>query len=294
MQVGFIGLGAMGWPMATNLHAKGLLAALWNRTATKAQTLAKETGCTAAANPSALASACDLIITCVAADDDLLAVVDALIPGLRDGAVVADCSTVSRTTACTAAERLRARGAAFLDCPVSGGVEGARAGTLVIMAGGDAGALERARPALAAFSRRIVHMGPIGHGQAAKAVNQAIAAGVNQAVTEGLAFGAALGLPPEALIEAVGSGAAASWFLQQRGPSMAEGRFSPGFKVALHDKDLAICQTMAADLGMRLPVVEMTRHHYRRLMDAGYGDEDISALYRLKCEMPHGGKAEGH
>jgi 3-hydroxyisobutyrate dehydrogenase len=125
-------------------------------------------------------------------------------------------------------------------------------------------------------------MGPVGAGQATKAVNQIVAAGINQAVSEGLAFARALELPLEKVIDIVGSGAAGNWFLSHRGPSMAKGAYIPGFRVALHHKDLAICQRMAEELGVALPLVEMTLIHYRRLMEAGFGDEDISALYREK------------
>ena len=125
-------------------------------------------------------------------------------------------------------------------------------------------------------------MGPVGAGQATKAINQVVAAGINQAVSEGLAFAHALELPLEKVIDIVGSGAAGNWFLTHRGPSMAKGAFTPGFRVALHHKDLAICKRMAEALGVALPIVEMTLIHYRRLMEAGFGDEDISALYREK------------
>ncbi|MGB5473575.1 MAG: NAD-binding protein, partial [Gammaproteobacteria bacterium] len=136
--------------------------------------------------------------------------------------------------------------------------------------------------ALDSIAGRVEHMGPVGAGQATKAVNQVMAAGINQAVTEALAFAEALGLPLDKVIEVVGSGAAGNWFLSHRGPSMSKGKFEPGFRVALHHKDLAICKAMAAELGVAMPVVEMTLIHYRRLMQAGFGDEDISALFREK------------
>lgn len=284
LRVGFAGLGAMGLPMARNLHRAGLLTAAWNRTAAKAAALAAETGVPAAATPAALAAQCDIVVTCVAADQDLLQVVDAMAPSLAAGAVVVDCSTVAAQTARDAAARLAAVGAGFLDCPVSGGTEGAAAGTLSIMVGGDAAHLERARPALEAMGGTIVHMGPVGSGQAAKATNQIMVAGINQAVTEALAFGRTQGLPMEKLIAALEKGAAGNWFLSQRGPTMIRGEFPLGFKVALHAKDLEICRRMAAELGVKLPVVEMTLLHYARLPGES-ADEDISALFRLKSDM---------
>jgi len=284
MRVGFVGLGAMGMPMALNLHRAGLLTAAWNRSPAKTAALAAETGVPAAASLAALAATCDLVVTCVSADDDLLGIVDALAPGLRADAIVVDCSTVASSTAREAARRLAAVGAAFLDCPVSGGTEGARAGTLSIMAGGDPAVLERARPALEAMGGSITHMGPVGAGQAAKATNQIMVAGINQAVTEALAFGRAQGLPMDKLIAALEKGAAGNWFLSRRGPTMIRGEFPLGFKVGLHAKDLEICRRMAAELDVRLPVVEMTLVHYARL-PAASAEEDISALFRLKSDM---------
>ncbi|MEZ5541074.1 MAG: NAD(P)-dependent oxidoreductase [Pseudomonadota bacterium] len=281
MKTGVIGLGAMGAPMARNLHAAGHLAAVWNRTPDKALLLREETGVAVAATPAELARACELVILSVSADADVLELVESVRPALRAGSVVLDTSTVSRATAQQAAAALPP-GAAFLDAPVSGGTEGARNGRLAMMVGGDAQVLERIRPVLASIAARVEHMGPVGAGQATKAVNQVMAAGINQAVTEALAFAEALGLPLEAVIEVVGSGAAGNWFLDHRGPTMARGKFEPGFRVALHHKDLAICKAMAAELGVSMPVVEMTLIHYRRLMQAGFGDADISALFREK------------
>jgi 3-hydroxyisobutyrate dehydrogenase len=284
LRVGVIGLGAMGLPMARNLHRAGLLCGAWNRTPAKAESLAAETGVPAAETPAALAARCDVVVTCVSADADLLQVIDAMAPALRPDAVVVDCSTVAAATAREAAARLAESGAGFLDCPVSGGTEGAAAGTLSIMVGGDEADLERARPALEAMGGTIVHMGPVGAGQAAKATNQIMVAGINQAVTEALAFGRAQGLPMDKLIAALEKGAAGNWFLSRRGPTMVRGEYPLGFKVGLHAKDLEICRRMAEELGVKLPVVEMTLVHYARISGTS-AEEDISALFRLKSDM---------
>lgn len=286
IQTGVIGLGAMGAHMARNLHANKLLAAVWNRTRDKAEKLAAETGCQVADHPAQLAELCDIIITCVSRDEDLLTVVDQLLPGIQHGCVVADTSTTASDTARTAAARLDAVNGFFLDCPVSGGVEGARLGTLVTMVGGDIQALERARPALEAITGRIIHMGESGSGQATKAVNQLMAAGINQAVTEALAFGESLGLDMDKVVDVVAAGAAGNWFVEHRGKTMLKGLFDPGFKLGLHHKDLEICRQMALQAtGISLPLVEMTLIHYRKLMEEGYADEDISALFRLKQRL---------
>ena len=288
MKTGFIGLGAMGLPMARNLHRAGLLHAVWSRTPEKSLALVTETGCHACADPAELARACEAVVTCVSADADLLEVVDALVPGLRRGALVLDCSTTSADAARAAAGRVRKAGAEFLDCPVTGGTEGARQGTLAIMAGGDAPAFERARPVLVAMGSTIVHFGPVGAGQAAKAVNQIMVAGINQAVSEALAFARAEELPIDKLIDTLGQGAAGSWFLANRGPNMLRGTYPLGFKVRLHHKDLEICRKMAARFDVRLPVVEMTLLHYKRLLAMAEQDEDISSLHRLKAAMFEG------
>jgi 3-hydroxyisobutyrate dehydrogenase len=285
LRAGFAGLGAMGAPMARNLAKAGLLAAVYNRTASTAAALGDELGCAVASTPADLAARCDVIVMCVSADADVLALVDALAPALQPGAIVIDCSTVSAATARDAAGRLAAVHAEFLDGPVSGGTEGAVNGTLSIMVGGDAPTLARARPVLEAMGKRVVHMGPHGAGQATKAVNQIAVAGVNQAVSEALAFAQAHGLDLERVIDAVGGGAAQSWFLANRGPNMARMSFPLGFRVRLHQKDLEICRAMAADHGVQLPIVEMTTIHYRRLIEAGHGDEDVSSLFRLKKAM---------
>ena len=285
IDAGVIGLGAMGANMARNLHHAGYLGRVWTRTPVRSLALAEETGVTVARSPAGLAQACDVILISVSADDDLLEVIDALVPGLRPGAVVVDTSTVSSDTAREAQSRIAGAGGGFLDAPVSGGVEGARQGTLAMMIGGEETLLERVRPVLDAVASRLEYMGPSGAGQATKAVNQIMAAGINQAVSESLAFAESLGLPLQKVIDVVGAGAAGNWFLKHRGSAMVDGVYEPGFRVDLHHKDLGICKTMAGNLAVTLPLVEMTLIHYRRLMDAGYGGEDISALHREKRRL---------
>ncbi len=275
----------MGAPMARNLHGAGHLEAIWNRTSFTADQLGAELGVDVATDPAALAARCELLVLSVSADADVLDVVRAVLPGLQPGSVVLDTSTVSRDTAREAAALLQPAGAEFLDAPVSGGIEGARRGTLAMMIGGDAAVIRRIQPVLDAVAGRVAHMGPVGAGQSTKAINQVMAAGINQAVTEALAFAEALDLPLDRVIEVVGSGAAGNWFLQHRGTTMTQESFDPGFRVALHHKDLAICKQMAEQFDTALPVVEMTLIHYRRLMKAGFGDEDISALFREKQKL---------
>ncbi|MGD8310613.1 MAG: NAD(P)-dependent oxidoreductase, partial [Chromatiales bacterium] len=273
---------AMGGPMAANLARAGRLEAVWNRTPERAEAFCREHGVPPAADPEELARRCALVLISVSADQDLDEVVGLLLPGLGRDNVVVDTSTVSANTARRIAAAVEDTGARFLDAPVSGGVEGARRGTLAMMVGGDAAALERVRPLLEQLARQLMHMGPVGAGQSTKAVNQIMAAGINQAVTEALAFGRAEGLDLDRVIQAIGGGAAGNWFLEHRGAAMVRGSYEPGFRVALHYKDLAICQTMTARHGITLPVIESTLSDYESLIAQGRGDEDISALYRLK------------
>lgn len=271
----------MGAPMARNLARAGLLHAVWNRTAARAAALAAELGCRHAATPAELTKSCDVVLINVSADADVLAVTAAMQQGLHPGCIVIDCSTVSADTAREMARQLSGAGAQFLDAPVSGGVEGAKQGTLAIMVGGDAAVLERARPVLAAVGKTISHFGSSGAGQAAKATNQILCAGVIQAVGEAMSFAKAEGLPLGALIDTLSKGAGGSWYFQNRAPFMQRDAYPAGFKVRLHFKDLGICAAMAARHGVRLPMVEAVRADYQRLIDAGHGDEDIAAIHRL-------------
>ena len=292
--VGFAGLGAMGRGMVRNLHKAGLLTTLWNRTPDRSAALAVELGVTEAPDPAALAARSEIVVICVSADADVLAVVDALLPGLRAGSIVIDCSTVGADTAREAARRVGARSASFLDAPVSGGVEGARDGTLAIMVGGPEPAFERARPVFAAMGRTTMRFGDNGAGQAAKATNQIMCAGIIQAVAEAMAFARAEGLPLMPLIETLGKGAGSSWYFVHRAPNMVRNAYPAGFRVRLHEKDLKICREMAARHGVALPVIETTLADYRELIAQGHGDEDISTIFRLKDELFTGDATTAH
>lgn len=282
MKTGFIGLGAMGQGMAANLAKAGLLAAVYNRTTSRAEAFAQTWKVTACQSIEELAGKVDVALLCVSADSDVLDVVAILRESLTPGSVVIDMSTVGSDTARTAAQMLADRAIDFLDAPVSGGVEGARLGTLSVMVGGDAATLLRIRTVLEAMSARIEHLGTTGAGQACKAVNQIMAAGINQAVTEALAFAEAQGLDMNKVIDVVSAGAAGNWFLQHRGKSMSRGMFEPGFRLKLHHKDLLIARQMANKVAAKCPLTTATLQDYALLIEQGFGDEDISALYRLK------------
>ncbi len=282
MQVAMIGLGAMGTGMARNLAKAGYLTQVWNRTSSKAEALAIELNIQVAPSIDKIAAQADIILICVSADNDVLEVINVLLTSIKPNTIVIDSSTVSSDTAKTAAQLLATKQVHFLDAPVSGGVEGAKNGTLAMMVGGDQDILNQVMPILEAMCARVIYMGSTGSGQGTKAVNQIMAAGINQAVTEALAFAQAEGLPLEKVIDVVSGGAAGNWFLNHRGLSMIQGHYEPGFKLALHHKDLRICQTMAEKNSADLPLVELTISDYEQLISNGFADEDISALYRLK------------
>tara|TARA_B100000427_G_scaffold329355_2_gene345207 strand:+ start:1692 stop:2561 length:870 start_codon:yes stop_codon:yes gene_type:complete len=283
METGFIGLGAMGKYMAINLSKAGYLKTVFNRTTKKTEIFKKEYKCLVSNSPSELATKCRLIIISVSRDQDVLDIVKQLITKISSNSIIVDTSTTSSKTAKKATDLLKKVNSYFLDAPVSGGVEGAKNGTLAMMVGGEKQVLKEARPVLNVIAKNIVHIGPTGSGQATKAVNQIMAAGMNQAVTEALAFGEAMNLPMEKVIKIVSTGAAGNWFLDHRGETMLSGKFEPGFKLSLHQKDLSICQSMVGSISENaLPIIEMTLIHYKKLIDDGYGDEDISALFRLK------------
>ena len=283
MKTGVIGLGAMGTGMANNFHRAGLLHAVWNRTTSKAEDLARQTGALLCDSPGQLAGECDLIIVCVSRDEDVMEMIEQVAGAVHAGAIVVDTSTVSSDTATQAALMLQDAGAHFLDCPVSGGSEGAVNGTLAMMAGGDETILEQARSSLDAITKSIVHIGPTGSGQACKAVNQIICAGLYETVAEALAFGKAAGLDMDKVVQVVSGGAASNWVLDNRSSFMLNNTYPPGFKVNLHLKDLNICQQMAQAMGMDdMPITEQTMRDYAELIELGHGEEDVSSVFRLK------------
>ena len=278
---GFVGLGAMGGPMAGHLVAAGRLAVVGNRSPAKAIALAQQLQARAATGAADFAG-CEVVMLCVGADQDVLENVDALAAVLAPGSLVIDHSTVSVDTAKEAGRRLAARRIGFLDAPVSGGVEGARNGRLSIMVGGEAEVLARAEPYLSCYAARIAHMGAQGAGQATKAVNQVMVAGINEAVCEALALGEKLGLSADSLLPTLMAGAASNWFLDKRGASMLRSEFTPGFKCAHMAKDLRIAEAMANALGLRHPALSQARADYESLEADGQGEADTSALILLK------------
>ena len=282
MRVGFVGLGTMGGAMAANVARAGFTVTAWNRTPGRATELG-ELGVQGADSPRAVAAASDVVVSIVSDTPDVEAVLfgpDGVAEGAAKGSLVVDMSTISPSATRDFAGRLAARGVAMLDAPVSGGSEGAKKGTLTIFVGGEAADLERARPVLAAMGTTITLVGPIGSGQAVKAVNQVILAGTYLGVAEGIVLAIKAGLDVEQTIGALSGGAAQSWVLANRSGRMLANDYPLGFKVALHRKDLGIALQLARETGTALPISALCEQIEAGLIGAGHGDDDMSAVAR--------------
>jgi 2-hydroxy-3-oxopropionate reductase len=286
--IGFLGLGIMGLPMARNLSKAGFHLTVVRGHARAAVEELEKAGAAVVDSPQEVAAATDLVMTCLPDTPDVREVVagpGGLLEGARKGLVIVDHSTISPIAARELGEQCRAKGVAFLDAPVSGGQQGAIAGTLSIMAGGDADALARAMPVLEAVGKKIVHVGESGAGQFTKACNQIICAITWQAIAEGMALGVKAGVDPAKMLEAVSAGAARCWALEVRTPRLLDGDFKPGFMAKLQYKDLVIATDAAKKLGVPLPVTSLVTEFYAALKTAGKGDLDTSALVTLEEQL---------
>lgn len=281
----WIGLGALGAPMAHNLLQAGHGLTVFNRTASSCEPM-RAAGARVASSPAEAAREAAVLLLCVSDDraaEDVLLGLDAgeaAIHGLRPGSLVIDCSTISPATSRRLAAALSERQIRYLDAPVTGGTEGAKAGTLSVLVGGDTKDLERARPLLEILGGSITHFGPVGSGQEAKAVNQVLVAGSYAAVAEALELAERLGLDRHQVVAALKGGAAGSWALEHRSAPMINDHYPLGFKLALHRKDLAIALEAAKAQQLELPVSRLVAAMEDALMADGHGDLDVSALAR--------------
>jgi 3-hydroxyisobutyrate dehydrogenase len=281
-RIGFVGLGTMGLAMAANARRAGLEVSAWNRTPGRAGDL-PDLGVQILDSPAAVAAASDIVITMVSDTPDVEAVLfgpNGVAEGAKAGTLVVDMSTIAPTPTREFAKRLGEKGVHMLDAPVSGGSEGAKKGTLSIFVGGDAADLERARPVLETLGTTITHVGPIGAGQAVKAVNQVILAGTYLGVAEGIVLALKAGLDVDQVVAALSGGAAQSWVLANRSGRMKDNDYPLGFKVALHRKDLGIALGMARELGASLPVSALAEAIEAGLIGQGHADDDMSAVAR--------------
>jgi len=284
MKLAFLGLGVMGYPMAGHLSRAGHDVTVFNRTAPKAAKWAEAFGGKSAATPGAAVRGAEMALMCVGNDDDVRAVItgaDGALSGLSAGAILVDHTTASAQVAREMHEAAAAKGVAFLDAPVSGGQAGAENGKLTIMVGGDPAVFARAEAVLATYARAVTLMGASGSGQLTKMVNQICIAGLVQALSEGINFASRAGLDPARVLDVISKGAAQSWQMESRGPTMIADKFDFGFAVDWMRKDLAICLAEARANGAALPGTALVDQFYARVQARGGGRWDTSSLIRL-------------
>ena len=283
MHTAVIGMGTMGAPMARNLLAASHDIVVYNRTASRTDELAKQ-GARTAASPADAARNADIVLICVSDTADVRQVLlddpGGVITTVSEGALVIDCSTISPSATRDFADVFRKKGVGFVDAPVSGGSEGAIKGTLAIMCGGSEEDMARARPLLEVIGASVTHVGPVGAGQVTKAVNQIAIAGTYRALAEGLVLASRAGVDPERVVAAISGGAAASWVLDNRADNMIRNTYPLGFRLRLHRKDLKIALEEANRLGVSLDLTHLVARAEDRLLEAGFGDEDMSTIAR--------------
>ena len=283
MNVGFVGLGIMGCPMARNLLKQGHALTVWSRRAASMQPLL-DAGARGASSPAEVASAADVVISMVPDAPDVREVMlgaQGIARGARPGLVAVDMSTILPAAAREIAADLQALGIAFLDAPVSGGEGGAIAGTLTIMVGGTEAAMARVRPLFECMGKTIVHIGDSGAGQVAKATNQIITGVGVLTVAEALNFARRNGVDPAKVREALMGGAANSRILENHGQRMLDRNFNPGFKSWMHQKDMNIVLQTAHRLGVCLPASAAAAQMFNAMVGAGLGEEDSVAMIKL-------------
>ncbi|NIW86625.1 MAG: NAD-binding protein [Gammaproteobacteria bacterium] len=283
MSIGFIGLGLMGRPMSLNLREAGARLVIHNRSRGVVDELAAQ-GMTAAGSARELADLAPIVVLMVSdtsAVETVLFGEDGALHGLHPGALIIDMGTTEVMATRRFAQRAAQAGAEYVDAPVSGGQVGAEEGALVIMAGGSASAVMRARPIFEVLGRRTTHVGSVGAGQVAKAANQIIVGLTIGAVAEALTLARRAGVDPARVREALAGGFADSRILELHGQRMIEGRFDPGGKVVTQRKDLAQALALAQTLGLELPAAHLNLALYDRLIAAGGGQLDHSALIKV-------------
>ncbi|UZG44174.1 NAD(P)-dependent oxidoreductase [Caldimonas thermodepolymerans] len=281
--VAFIGLGVMGYAMAGHLARAGHKVTVYNRTTAKAERWVQEYGGTLAKTPAEAAQGADIVFACVGNDDDLRSVTTGehgAFAAMKAGAIFVDHTTASANVARELSAIARKRGFAFVDAPVSGGNLGAINGVLTVMCGGDAAGFEKMKPVAMAYSKAVTLLGDSGAGQLAKMVNQICIAGLVQGLSEAIAFGQKAGLDMNAVLDVISKGAAQSWQMENRGPTMVRDEFDFGFAVDWMRKDLGLCLDEARRNGARLPVTALVDQFYAEVQAMGGGRWDTSSLIR--------------
>ena len=281
--VAFLGLGVMGDPMAGHLAAAGHRVTVYNRTAAKSAAWVAKHGGKSGATAAEAARGAAIVFCCVGNDDDLRSVTlgaDGAFAGMKAGTIFVDHTTASAAVARELAAEAAKKGMKFVDAPVSGGNLGAINGALTVMCGGDEVAFAEAKPLAMAFAKAMTLLGPSGSGQLAKMVNQIAIAGLVQGLSEAIAFGQKAGLDMKAVLEVIGKGAAQSWQMDNRGPTMIEGKFDFGFAVDWMRKDLGIALEEARLNGARLPVTALVDQFYADVQAMDGKRNDTSSLIR--------------
>ncbi len=283
LKLGYIGLGLMGKSMARNLLKAGFPLVVHNRSQAAVHELVQE-GAQRASSPAEVAAQVDVVFTNLPDSPDVQQVAlgpQGVIEGAHPGLIFVDHSTIKPATARTIAQVLGEHGVACLDAPVSGGDIGARNGTLAIMVGGPAEALERVRPALLAVGKTITHVGESGAGQIAKAANQIMVAAQMVAMAELLLFAQKAGADPQKVVEAIRGGAAQCWTLDVKPPRLFAGNRQPGFKARMQAKDLNIILETAREYGIPLPSAALDAQLFAAMLEHGWGDLDNSAVLNV-------------
>ena len=281
--VAFLGLGVMGYPMAGHLAGAGHRVTVYNRTAAKSAEWVAKHGGASAPTPAEAARGAEIVFACVGNDDDLRSVTlgdGGAFAGMTRGALFVDHTTASAAVARELASAAAQKGLRFVDAPVSGGNLGAINGALTVMCGGEESAFADARPVAMAFAKAMTLLGPSGSGQLAKMVNQIAIAGLVQGLSEAIAFGERSALDMKAVLDVIGKGAAQSWQMDNRGPTMIENKFDFGFAVDWMRKDLGMALDEARRNGARLPVTALVDQFYADLQAQGGRRDDTSSLIK--------------
>lgn len=284
VNVAFIGLGVMGFPMAGHLSQAGYCTNVFNRTESKARQWAQQFSGEFFSTPKAAATKCDIVFLCVGNDDDVRSVVygdSGVLAGMEPGSVLVDHTTTSAELAEELADACQEKGIAFIDAPVSGGQAGAENGALTIMCGGEPAVFERIAPVMKSYGKRAALMGKHGQGQRSKMVNQICIAGVLKGLSEGLLLAQKAGLDIGQLVEVLKHGAAGSWQMENRAVTMSQGQFDFGFAIDWMHKDLNICLREAKQMGIELPLTQQVDSEYQTLQQQGLGRMDTSALFKI-------------
>lgn len=284
MKLGFLGLGIMGYPMARNLLRAGHSVAVWSHTLAKAQKLAAEEHAEVCETPRQVAEVADIIFLCVgdtAMSEKVTLQAGGLLDGIRPGAIVADCSTVAPSYARRASEAFTARGAHFLDTPVTGSKPGAEGGTLTFMIGGNFEIYEKLKPFLEPMGKQIYYCGAIGLGLHAKLTQNLILSNLLQAFNEGMVLATKAGVDPELMVDILSNSAARSGLVSFKAPFVFRRDFSTNFSTRWMHKDTGLMLETGAELGVPLPLTGLTRQLFQTAISEGHADEDMCSSIQV-------------